>query len=234
VRLIAGAAGALALTAGCAAQAQVAVSATLESDYRFRGASLTDRRPTASLNLNYDHRSGLYAGATALVADTRHEGIESLGFIEYAGVVKQVTRQVALDVGVTNYDLKRYAGTRTASFDYAEGYIGAATRNLTFRAAFSPNYLQPGAQTVYLDLSGAVHPWEKWRLFGHAGMFAPANDKSRQLGFRRRYDLRAGIAREFDKAQVSLAWTTLWPGFVRPGATPPKRSAIVASASYYF
>jgi uncharacterized protein (TIGR02001 family) len=206
----------------------------VESDYRFRGASLTDRRPTGSLSLAYDHSSGLYAGATALVTDSRNEGLESLGFIEYAGVVKRVNRDLAIDVGLTNYDLKRYAGPRAVDFDYAEAYLGAVTKNVTLRGAFSPNYLQPGAHTVYLDLSGAVHPWDRWRLFGHAGLFAPVNGEARRLGFRRRYDLRVGLAREFEKAQLSLAWTTMWPRFGRPGTTRPARSALVASASYYF
>jgi uncharacterized protein (TIGR02001 family) len=233
-RVIALEIGALAVAAAGAAHAQIAVSAAVESDYRFRGSSLTDSRPAGSLNFAYDHASGFYAGATALVAATRHEGLESLGFIEYAGVVKRVMPEVAVDVGVTNYDLKRYAGARTVEFDYVEAYAGLVTRNATLRGAFSPNYLRPGAHTLYLDFSGAVHPWEKWRLFGHAGLFAPANGEARRLGFRRRYDLRAGIAREFDKAQLSLAWTTMWPRFGRPGAPGPKQSAVVASASYYF
>src|SRR5512134_2379963 len=57
---------ACALFAGAAgAQAQMAGSATLVSDYRFRGTSFSDERPAAQIALSYDHESGAYIGAFA-------------------------------------------------------------------------------------------------------------------------------------------------------------------------
>ncbi len=216
------------------AAAQVAVSAALESDYRFRGASFSDRRPALTLTLSYDHPSGAYVGGSAIAADTPRDGVEVLGYIAYAGVVKRLNSDIALDVGVTNYDLDRYTGDRTVKFNYAEAYVGAVTKNIVVRGYFSPNYISNGAHTVYLDVSGVVHPRDKWRLFGHVGMFTPINDEARSFGLRRRYDARVGVAREFTNAQVSLSWTTQWPRTVRPGVTPPKRSGLVAGVSYFF
>ena len=47
------------------AAAQVGVSASLLTDYLYRGVSLSDGRPAASLTLSYDHPSGAYGGLTA-------------------------------------------------------------------------------------------------------------------------------------------------------------------------
>ena len=114
----------LALTPGGPAIAQVGAGVSLESDYRFRGPSLSDRRPVLSLNLSYDHSSGAYAGASAIVADTRYQGVEALGFMEYAGFVKRLGDSLALDVGVSNANLKRYNGERKTAgrcFTFAVG-----------------------------------------------------------------------------------------------------------------
>ena len=45
-----------------AVHAQTTVSAAIESDYRFRGISLSDGKPDVRFNIGYDHKSGAYAG----------------------------------------------------------------------------------------------------------------------------------------------------------------------------
>ena len=60
--------GAVALwTLLCASEAcaQVSGSVTLVSDYRYRGISLSDGRPTAQLSVAYDRPDGWYMGAFA-------------------------------------------------------------------------------------------------------------------------------------------------------------------------
>src|SRR5439155_7805223 len=44
---------------------QVSGSASLVSDYRFRGVSLSQEKPALQLNVLYDDQSGWYAGAFA-------------------------------------------------------------------------------------------------------------------------------------------------------------------------
>ncbi|MEO6378894.1 MAG: TorF family putative porin [Caulobacteraceae bacterium] len=234
-RLAAGLAFAILGLAPCGrAHAQIGVSVSLESDYRFRGPSLTDHRPALSLNLSYDHPSGAYAGASAMVTDTRYQGVEALGFMEYAGVVKRVNDDVAVDVGLSNVNLKRYNADRKSELNYTEVYAGLVGKILNLHGYFSPNYVRSGIQTVYLDLGGVIHPWDKWRLFGHVGLFAPANDAATAFGIRRRFDARAGVAREFKNSELHLVWTTYGPQTLRPGVTPPKRSGVVLGATYFF
>jgi hypothetical protein len=187
-----------------------------------------------SLNLSYDHPSGAYAGASAIVADTRYQGVEALGYMEYAGFVKRVNDDVAVDLGLSNANLKRYNGERKTALDYTEVYAGLVGKNLNLHTYFSPNYARSGIQTVYLDLGGVAHPWDKWRLFGHVGLFAPVNDAATALGIRRRVDVRAGVAREFKNLELHLVWSTYGPQTIRPGVTPPARSGVVLGATYFF
>ena len=57
--------GAAGLAMSAAAQAQLGASVAADSDYRFRGVSLSDSRPGLRLTLNYDAPAGWYAGASA-------------------------------------------------------------------------------------------------------------------------------------------------------------------------
>ena len=44
--------------------AQLGASVALDSDYRFRGVSLSGSHPSESLALDYDSADGTYAGAS--------------------------------------------------------------------------------------------------------------------------------------------------------------------------
>ncbi len=70
----------LALSLARPAHAQFSGAVSLQSDYRYRGISLTERQPVVSLDLAYDHASGAYAGASAI--GVNEDGLRSLGFID--------------------------------------------------------------------------------------------------------------------------------------------------------
>ena len=53
------------------AQAEVGLSAEVDSDDRVRGVSFSNGNPVFSLNLTYDHASGAYAGITDAVLDAQ-------------------------------------------------------------------------------------------------------------------------------------------------------------------
>lgn len=154
--------------------------------------------------------------------------------MEYAGFVKRLNDSLAVDVGLSNANLKRYNAERKSALDYTEVYAGLVGKNLNFHTYFSPNYVREGLDTVYLDLGGAAHPWDKWRVFGHVGLFTPVNDAAKAFGIRRRYDARVGVAREFNKLELHLVWAIYGPQTIRPGIAPPKRSGLTLGATYFF
>ena len=198
----------LALAAG-AAQAQIAGSVALASDYRLRGFSLPDGGPALTVSLGYDHSSGAYAGGTVIGEDPDNRGARVLGHMEYVGYAwRQGGR--SFDVGVNNVDL-RLARGRIVPIEYTEVYAGVAGDRLSARAAFAPDYPRHGMETLYLELSGVVRPADGWRLSARAGASVRFGDSPGFGGDRTLYDLRLGVTRAWDRGELSLSWAALLP-----------------------
>ena len=96
------------------ARAQVAGSATLVSDYRFRGVSLSDDQPSAQLSIDYDQpASGWYAGG--MMSTVRFDSRNAVQLLGYAGHARRLSADWSWDAGV------RYARfTGAEPYAYAE------------------------------------------------------------------------------------------------------------------
>ena len=113
-------------TAG-ATRAQLGGSVSLQSDYRFRGLSLSDEKPSARLTLSLDDASGWYAGAS--VAGVRAEGERRAQLLLYGGRAARLGNGLTWDAGATGVHVAGSADT-----DYAELYAEAnAAQPLTSR-----------------------------------------------------------------------------------------------------
>jgi uncharacterized protein (TIGR02001 family) len=217
----------LALGLAGPAHAQLSASAGLQSDYRYRGISLSSGLLAATVDVAYDHASGVYAGASAIgaVVDGR---ARSLGFIEYLGYATPRRHGLSWDVGVNNQDLAYYADKRYA-LKYTEVYVGAVGDNLSAHLHYSSNYLRPGYGALYAEVDGSLKPAENWRLFAHLGSNIPVGDT---VGRRARYDARAGVARQFGRFEVQASVTATTPD--PPSLTPHHRTALVVGANWFF
>ena len=213
------------------ARAQISASASLASDYRFRGISLSDSRPALTAGLAYDHASGAYAGVSVIGVDTPHDGIQMLGTIEYIGYATRRSMGLSWDVGLHNEDLRAYADKEYV-LRYTEVYAGVTSNNISAYLYYSPDYFKAGASILYADVDGALRPAAQWRLFGHVGVQTPLGPADIQPSRRERYDFRAGIAREFQRCEVDLAWTAPSPSPANQNL--PSRPGLVLSASYFF
>lgn len=223
---------AVTLGAGTTAWAQVGISVVLQSDYRYRGRSASDEQPTVSLNLSYDHDGGFYAGGSAILQDTRENGIEVLGRVVYAGYVMKPRRGPALDLGLTNRHVTEYRfGERT--FDYSEAYAGLLTDHVSFRVYYAPDYYGSGIHTVYADLGVAAQPRADLRVFGHVGALSGVGGRNGPGARRVRYDFSAGAAYRFEDLEFSLTWTRTAPS-VRSGGRRQRPDALVVSAAFFF
>lgn len=98
--------------------------ATIVSDYRFRGISLSDEDPALQGTLNLNHASGLYAGVWgSSLDDTPVYGAIELDF--YGGWRGEVASGTTLDIGLLYYyypDGDNAAGNS----DFAEPYASIA------------------------------------------------------------------------------------------------------------
>jgi uncharacterized protein (TIGR02001 family) len=215
------------------ASAQVAVSATVDSDYRQRGVSFSNGRPAASLTLAYDHASSLYLGGSAIAEATDRAGPEMLGDIVYAGYAGRLNAVTSWDAGVSNERVAIWVD-RPYRFDYTEIYAGLTRGDVSAHVYFSPGYLGGGPPTLYAELNGAVRPAAHWRVFGHAGVLTPLEGRGGEYASRSRLDARAGVARELGKFEIRLAWTTITPALEFPPGYLQARNALVLSAGYAF
>ena len=247
----------LLLAAPTGVSAQFVTNATLESEYNVRGVSLDNGKPDVRLGLSYDHASGAYAGLSGIVGDTARNGVRPLGYVGYVGFARPFAPGANWDVGVAFSQVVLYlpsrrfqvpgqggAATSTASTtstrryhaDYTEVYGGVSVHNFSARLYLSPDYLNQGVSTAYLDLNAAFRPLNRVRLYAHAGALTPlgSGDPVDPGVDRGRFDLGAGAAFEFRHGQVQLGWTGVTPEVRYPAGYPQNRSRLVLSLAGYF
>jgi uncharacterized protein (TIGR02001 family) len=192
------------------AEAQVAGRATLATDYRLRGISLTDRQPALTLGLAYDHTSGLYAGGSVVGQVSGEDDARVVGHTAQVGFARRLASGPTWDVGVNHVDMSLRLD-RTYSIDYTEAYVGLAQGAFSARAHLAPDFPRRGLSTAYLDLGGAWRPADAWRVSTHLGVLSRLGALRPQDGRRTRYDLSLAVAREFRDGEVHLTWTMVEP-----------------------
>ncbi|MGI9169168.1 MAG: TorF family putative porin [Caulobacteraceae bacterium] len=215
------------------ARAQVSASASLTSDYQYRGVSLSDGEPALAVNIAYDRAGGGYVGGSGIAEETAADGPRVLGHVEYVGYSRRIDTDRTWDVGVINQGVDKYYDRRY-SFDYVQAYTGIITRTFSYYIYYAPDYFGSGLQSLYAEVNGAFRPARRWRVFGHLGALAAFGGSDRAEGARQKYDLRAGFAAQFERVELQLAWTTVLPDAGYLAGRPQSRAALVASASFDF
>jgi uncharacterized protein (TIGR02001 family) len=228
-----GLAAVTALGAATAASAQLGASVSVQSDYRYRGRSLSEVRPTVGLNVSYDHGSGAYAGASLIAVDAAEQGLRTMGYASYVGYVRRPPKGPAWDVGATHSKINYYE-VRERSVRYTEYYTGLLTDHASVRVYYSPSYFGQGGKTVYLDLGGAFRPAPDWRVFGHLGVLRALDQRTFQGSSRERYDVSAGVATKLKDVELTVSVTSTSPRTDNPSARKLERNAVVLGATYYF
>ncbi|HET6969954.1 MAG TPA: TorF family putative porin, partial [Phenylobacterium sp.] len=211
--------------------AQVAAGVTAVSDFRLRGISLSDRRTAVSFSLASDQADGVYFGGSATVTNTSHEGLELLGHAEYLGYTHRGARGPAIDVGISRQDYRVYL-ERRYRVSYTQVYAGLIGDNVRAHVAWLPNYPRDGVDVIYADADAAIRPAPDWRVTAHVGVLNRLAGSYERDGPRHRVDLRAGLAREFERSEVELSWVAVSE---KPRQHPEQaRSGLVLSASVFF
>ena len=207
------------------ARAQLAASAAVDSDYRFRGLTLSQGQPDLRLNLSFDHKSGAYGGIS-LITSQGYDGDRAMtGDIEYAGVVSARRHGLAWEAGVTHSHIQG-----RGVYDYSEVYGGMLGEHFSARLSWSPSYYGRNRQTLYADFSTSARLSSHWRVFGHAGALTPLSGPTR----RERYDVRGGVAADIGRYEVQVAWTKTNPLIVYPATKLDDGEGIVVSLSAFF
>ena len=228
--LAAGVAG-LALAMGV--RAQMGVSVAADSDYRFRGVSLSDSRPSLRMTLNYDAPDGWYAGASATRVEPA-QGERYAQVLGYAGWVTRFDNGRRVEFGAS---FSHFTGD--SSYDFAEAYAALLAERWSVRVYYAPDYFGRHKQTVYAELNAHLLLNEHARLFGHVGVLAPLGRSSGSASggddaSRARGDLRAGAGLMVRDWDLQLAWVAATRGDPYPAVYDRRRTAWVLGAAYSF
>jgi uncharacterized protein (TIGR02001 family) len=131
-------------------------SATITSNYIFRGISQTDDNPAVQGSFQYNHPVGFYAGVWGSnVADYVSEGNVEIDL--YAGFKKEIMENLTSDLSVIYY---WYPGdSQSPEKDYFEAHVGlgyAFTKlplapNLGVGFNYSPNFYGEDGNAYYVN-----------------------------------------------------------------------------------
>lgn len=130
--------GALALTAGMAAHAEISATVTLTSDYIFDGITQTQGDPAIQGSIDYAHEKGFYAGiwsSNINYANTPDVDQEVDYYFGYAG---EINDNLSYDLAWLRYTYIGVGGS--SKFDYNEVMLGLFYKNTSLHMWRSGNY----------------------------------------------------------------------------------------------
>jgi uncharacterized protein (TIGR02001 family) len=215
--------------------AQLGATVGFDSDYRFRGVSLSDSKPSLRLTVNHDVETGAWAG-TYLGASLTRAAVRDDTYVQttaYAGYVTRPSDGRSLEVGL---NASHFSG-EASGYDYAELYAGVLAPQWSLRLSYSPDYFGRRVRTLYADTSAHHMLAEGTRLFGHVGVLLPIGGAGRREGpdtDRARTDVRVGIGWTLQALDLQLAWAAATSGGPFPAVYAGRRSTWLLSATYSF
>jgi uncharacterized protein (TIGR02001 family) len=183
--------------------AQISGTASVVSDYRYRGITLSDQKPAAQIGLTYDDPVGWYGGAfgsTVRLAPPADPGFQAIVF---AGFASRLASGISLEAGG---DYSAFSGA-ASYYDYGEIYLGVATEKLSARIYYSPRYFGLPAKAVYAEINGAQPLIDRARLLVHVGFLRTSTEYAYGSPSNQHVvDGRIGVGVTFDLFQLELAW----------------------------
>jgi uncharacterized protein (TIGR02001 family) len=191
----------LLLTAAQLVHAQISGDATLVSDYRYRGVSLSQGGPEAQLSVGYDHPDGWYAGG--LLSGAKLNDHDTQQLVGYAGYSGQLWSGLSWESGVSSTSF-----LQTSDYNYKEVFIGATSENYSARIYYSPSYFDLYTRSIYAEFNAVYLLQDKLQLLAHAGVLH-SNTGNNESPSSSRFDCRIGINAKFVDWDVQLAWVAL-------------------------
>jgi len=186
------------LLVATAAHAQVSASATLVSDDRYRGISLSNGEPALQLGAGFDADSGAYIGAFASTAQLY--GADMVRWVGYGGWAGRFADGLNWDVGA------QYTGFSDASDDnYPELYAGLSGGRIGGRISYAWNYFGSDDDALYTSVDGQQPLSRRVRLLGHVGWLHAVHDHDTAPS----YDARLGVGVHVAGFDLQLARTFL-------------------------
>lgn len=208
-------------------RAQVSGSVGLDSDYRYRGVSLSRSEPSVRAAVNYDAPERWYAGALA----TRAALTPSDTYTQLSGYAGWTTARAdgrSFEIGV---DGSHFAGA--SHYDFGEAYVGVLADRWSARLSWSPNYYGQQTDVAYLE-SNFYPPLDRnVRLFAHLGALVPLGSVSGDAA-KTRFDASVGAGVALGQWDLHIAATGATPGGPYPAVYSGRRATLVIGVAISF
>lgn len=194
-------ASAITLAAG-PVKAQVDGSVSIVSDYRFRGASLSDGHPEPQVQLGYDGKGGWYVGGFASGVNLKGEKSSHTQLLAYAGYSQRLSSGISLEAGAI-----KTIFLHAADDGYLEEFAGFASDNIRGRLYFSSNYFGEHVRTLYAELNHSHQIWRRLRFMAHIGYLHVFPTSENFAAYRtHRSDISLGLSMAFPAWRIQLSW----------------------------
>jgi uncharacterized protein (TIGR02001 family) len=182
--------------------AQVSGSASLLSDYRYRGVSLSHNRPAAQVTFAYDDASGWYGGAFASTVQVGFPTNRELQAVSFAGYASRMPSGLSWEAGA---DYSTFTGGQ--SYSHAEVYVGIASENVSTRLYYAPRYFGQKSSVVYGEINASQQLLDRVRLLAHGGVLRNNGEVAYgRPADRHVFDASVGVVIDFDQFSAQLSW----------------------------
>jgi uncharacterized protein (TIGR02001 family) len=182
--------------------AQVSGSAIVASDYRYRGITLSDRKPAAQAGVSYDDPLGWFVGAFGSTVRLAAPTGPAWQTMVFAGYASRISPDVSVEAGG---DYSAFTGA--SGDNYGEVYVGAANENMSARIHYSPSYFGQAANSIYGEINATQPLVDRVGIFMHVGLTHTRADYA--YGSRSTQNVvdgRVGIGANFEWLRLELAW----------------------------
>jgi uncharacterized protein (TIGR02001 family) len=222
--------GFILVVASSPAVAEVGATASIFSEARLRGYSLSAGHPVGQLDLSYDDPSGVYGSLSGSLVVSSEYGVKPLGLQENIGYAKRLGTGPAIDVGLINANYSRFTGYERST-GYTEVYAGLVGKVLSSHIYLSPNYFHSDRWVAYGEVDAGFRPARKLRLTAHVGALVPLESG---YSSRVQYDWQIGATREVGQLSLHVALSGGGPGRDFYEDSLHRRRALVVGATYIF
>jgi hypothetical protein len=205
--------------------------ASVWSQERLRGYSLSAGHPVARLDLSYDDASGIYGAISGSAVYSSEYHLRPLDLQANIGFAHQLGNGPTLDVGIHDSRYSRYSSEARSSA-YSEFYAGLIGKVLSTHVYVSPNYFHPDDWRGYGEVEASLRPRRHLLLSSHLGLSVPLNDN--RWRYPTQYDWRVGAAREIGRLTLHLDIGGGGPDKDHYEGQTHGRTELVAGASFVF
>jgi len=182
--------------------AQISGTASLVSNYRFRGITLSENNPAAQFGVAYDDAQGWYAGAFGSTVEFATPSGVELQAVPFVGYTWRDATGMSWEAGA---DYSFFTGS-AQDHDYPELYVGVASEHVSARLYYSPHYFGQSPATLYGEVNATEPLVDRIRLIAHVGVLQSTNGSLYYRGPDRLLDARVGIGIDLEPFDVQLSW----------------------------